>query len=83
MQQMEIESFNRKYHGLLDRTFKCSYRVYLVDKGYQKGHIRAQAIQLNNKIARAVADIVCHALELTRKITSVNSGCTKMVDKVS
>ena len=38
-----------------------------------KDHMGAQATQLNFKISRGVADIVCHALALTRKIISVNS----------
>ena len=48
----EIVSFNRNYNGLLDsinpyinhKTFKISYRMYVLDTRYQRDHIEAQAI---------------------------------------
>ena len=39
-----------------------------------------QPIQLNFKFSAAVADVICHALVLTRKVISVNSDGNKMVD---
>ena len=65
------------------RTFKSSYRIYVFDTRYQSDHIRPQPIQPNFKFSAAVADIICHALVLTRKVISVNSDGNKMVDIVS
>ena len=86
----EIVNFNRNYNGLLDiikpyinlRSFKSSYRIYIFDTRYQRDHIRAQAKQLNLKFARGVADIICQALVLIRRIIRVNSDGSKMVDIV-
>ena len=84
----EIVSFNKDYKGLPHnikpyinhRTFKSSYRIYVFDTRYQSDHIGPQPIQLNFKFSAAVADVICHALVLTRKIISVNSDGNKMVD---
>ena len=46
---------------------------FLFDLEYQ------QPIQLNFKFSAAVADVICHALVLTRKVISVNSDGNKMV----
>ena len=46
-------------------------------------HIGLQQIQLNFKFSAAVADVIGHALALTRKVISVNSDGNKMVDIVS
>ena len=87
----EIVSFNKDYNGLphnikpyIDhRTFKSSYRIYLFHTRYQRDHIGPQQIQLNFKISAAVADVICHALVLTRKVISVNCDGNKMVDIIS
>ena len=91
----EIVSFNIDYYGLpqkikpyiyiyiYHRTFKSSYRIYVFDTRYQSDHICPQPIQLNFKFSAAVADVICHALVLTRKVNSVNSDGNKMVDIVS
>ena len=84
----EIVSFNKDYNGLPHnikpyinhRTFKCNYRIYVFDTRYQRGHIGPQPIQLNFKFSAAVADVICHALLLFRKVISVNSDGNKMVD---
>ena len=87
----EIVSFNKDYNGLPHnikpyinhRTFKSSYRVYVFDARYQSEHIGPQPIQINFKFSAAVADVICHALVLTRKVISVNSDGNKMVDIIS
>ena len=86
-----IVSFNKDYNGLLHnikpyinhRTFKSSYGIYVFDARYQSDHIGPHPIQLNFKFSAAVADVICHALVLTRKIISVISGGNKMVDIIS
>ena len=73
----EIVSFNKDYNGLPHnikpyinhRTFKSNCRIYVFDTRYQKD--------------AAVADVICHALVLTRKVISVNSDGNKMVDIIS
>ena len=65
------------------RTFKSSYRIYVFDTRCQSDHIGPQPIQLNFKFSAAVADVICHALVLTRKVISVNSDGNKMVDIIS
>ena len=40
----------------------------------------AQAIQLNFQFARGFADIISHALVLTRNFVTVNGDGSKMVD---
>ena len=87
----EIVNFNKDYNGLPHnikpyinhRTFKSSYRIYVFDTRYQNDHIGPQPIQLNFKFSDAVADVICHALVLTRKVFSVNSDGNKLVDIVS
>ena len=87
----EIVSFNKDYNGLPHnikpyinhRTFRSSYRIYVFDTRYQRDHIGPQTIQLNFKFSAAVADVICHALVLTRKVISGNSDGNKMVDIVS
>ena len=87
----EIVSFNKDYNGLPHnikpyinhRTFKSSYRIYVFDTRYQNDHIGPQPIQLNFKFGAAVADVICHALVLTRKVIRVNSDGNKMVDIIS
>ena len=87
----EIVSFNKDYNELPHnikpyinhRTFKSSYRIYVFDTRYQSDHIEPQPIQLNFKFIAAVADVICHALVLPRKVISVNSDGNKMVDIVS
>ena len=87
----EIVSFNKDYNGLphnikphiSHRTIKSSYRIYVLDTRYQSDHIGPQPIQLNFKFSAAVADVICHALVLTRKVISVNSDGNKMVDIIS
>ena len=87
----EIVSFNKDYNGLPQnikpyinhRTFKSKYRIYVFDTRYQSDHIGPQPMQLNFKFSAPVADVICHALVLTRKIISVNSDGNKMVDIVS
>ena len=87
----EFVSFNEDYNGLPHnikpyinhRTFKSNYRKYVFDTRYQRDHIGPQPIQLNFKFSAAVADVICHALVLTRKVISVNSDCIKMVDIIS
>ena len=87
----EIVSFKKDYNGppyniksyINHRTFKSSYRIYVFDTRYQRDHIGPQPIQLNFKFSAAVADVICHALVLTRKVISVNSDGNKMVDIIS
>ena len=86
----EIVSFNKDYNGLPHikpyinhRTFKSSYRIYVFDTRYQRDHTGPQPIQLNFKFSAAVADVICHALVLSRKVISVNSDGNKMVDIIS
>ena len=87
----EIVSFNNNYNGLPHnikpyinhRTFKSSYRIYIFDTRYLSDHIGPQPKQLNSKFSAAVADVICHALVLTRKVISVISDGNKMVDIVS
>ena len=75
----EIVSFNKDYNGLPHnikpyinhRTIKSSYRIYVFDTRYQRGLIGPQPIQLNFKFSAAVADVICHALVLTRTVISV------------
>ena len=77
----EIVNFNEDYIGLTHnnkpyinrRTFKRSYRVYVFDTRNQNNHIGPQRIPLNFKFSVAVADVMCHALVLTRRVISVNS----------
>ena len=87
----EIVSFNKDYNGLPHnikpyinhRTFKSSYRIYVFDTRYQRDQIGPQPIQLSFKFRAAVADVICHALVLTRKVISVNCVGNKMVDIIS
>ena len=87
----EIASFNKimmGYHNNIKpyinhRTFKSNYRIYVFDNRYQSDHIGPQPMQLNFKFRAAVADVICHALVLTRKVISVNSDGNKMVDIIS
>ena len=87
----EIVKFNKDYNGLPHnikpyinhRTFKSNYRIYEFDTRYQRDHIGPQPIQLNFKFSAAVADVICHALVLTRKVISVNSDGNKIVDIIS
>ena len=87
----EIVSFNKDYNWLRHnikpyinhRTIKSNYRIYVFDTRYQSDHIGPQPIQLNFEFSAAVADVICHALVLTRKVISVNSNGNKMVDIIS
>ena len=87
----EIISFNKDYNGLPHnikpyinhRTFKSKYRIYVFDTRYQSDHIAPQPIQVNFKFSAAVADVICQALVLTRKVISVSSDGNKMVDIIS
>ena len=87
----KIVNFNKDYNGLPHnikpfinhRTFKSSYRIYVFDTRYQNDHIGPKPIQLNFIFSVAVADVICHALVLTRKIISVNSDGKTLVDMIS
>ena len=87
---MRLLNSNRDYNGLPQnikpyinhRKLKSSYRIYVFDTRHQKDHIGPQPIQLNFKFSAAVADVICHALVLTRKVFSVNSDGKKMNDIV-
>ena len=87
----KILSFNRNYNGLIDsiepyinhRSFKRSYRINIFDTRYQRDHIGARAIESNFEFARGVAQIIWHAIVLTRRIFTVNSGGSTMVDIAS
>ena len=87
----EIVIFNKAYNGLPHnikpyknhRLFKISYRIYVFDARYQNNHIGQQAIQPIFGFSAAVADGICQALVLTRKVNSVNSDGNKMVDIIS
>ena len=71
----EIVSLNKHYEGLPHnikpyinlRTYKSSYRIYLFDIRYQKENKAPQPIQLNFKFSAAVADVINHAIVLTKK----------------
>ena len=84
----EVVNFDKDYNGLPynikpyinHRTCKSNYRIYVFDTRYQSDHIGPQSKQLNLKLSAAVADVICHALVLTRKVFSVNSDGNKMVD---
>ena len=65
------------------RTFKSSYRIYVFDTRYKNDHLGPQPIHLIFKFSAAFADVICHALLLTRKVISVNSDGNKMVDFIS
>ena len=77
----EVVNFIKDHNGLPHnikpyinhRTFKCRYRIYVFDTRNQKNHIGPQLIQLNFKFSAAVADVIFHALVLTRKLNSVIS----------
>ena len=87
----EIVNFNKDYKGLPHnikpcinhRTFKSSCRINVFDTRYQNYHISPQPILLSFKYRSAVADVICHALVLTRKVISVNKDGNKMVDTIS
>ena len=87
----EIVNFNKDFNGLPHnikpyinlRTFKSFYKKYVFDTRYRNDHISPQPIQLNFKFSAAVADVICHALVLNRKVISVNSDGNEMVDTVS
>ena len=87
----KIVNFNKDSNGLPHnikpylnhRTFKSSYRIYVFDPRHQNDHIGPQPIQLNFKFSAAIADVICHALVITRKVISVNSDGNKMVDIIS
>ena len=87
----EIINFNKDYNGLPHnfkpyinhRTFKSSYKIYVFDTRHQNDHIGPQPIQLSFKFSVAVADVICHALVLTRQVLNVNSDGIKMAGIVS
>ena len=87
----EILNFNKEFNGLPHnikpninhRTFKTSFKKYVFDTSYQKDQLGPQPKQLNFEFSGAVADVIYHALVLTRKVISVNSDGSKMVDIVS
>ena len=87
----EIVNFNKDYNVLPhnikpyinNRTFKSNYRIYVFDTRLQNYHIGPQPIQLNFKFFVAVADVICHALVLTRKVIGVNCDGNNMVDILS
>ena len=54
-----------------------------MDTRYQSGHMGPQPIQVNFKNSAAVADVICHALVLTRKFIIVTSDGNKMVEIIS
>ena len=65
------------------RTFRSSHRIYVFDTRYQNDHIGQQPKQFSFKFSVAVADVLCLALVLTRKVINVNSDGNKMFDIVS
>ena len=87
----EIVNYNKDFKRLPHnikpyinhRTFKSSYRTYVFDTRYQINHIGSQATQLILKFSAAVADVICHALVIFRKVISVNSDGNKMFDTES
>ena len=87
----EIARFNKYINGLPrnikpylnHRTFKSIYRIYVFDTRYQNDHIGPQPIQLHLKFAVAVADVICHALLLTRRIVIVKNNGNEKLDIVS
>ena len=82
-----IKDYNELPHSIKPyinhRKFKSNYRIYVFDTRYQSDHIGPQPIQFNFKFSAAVADVICHALVLTRKVISVNSYGNKMVNFIS
>ena len=54
----------------------------MFDTSYRGDRIEERVIQLTFKFSRGVADIVCHALVLTRTIISITSDGSKSVDIV-
>ena len=91
LKRLLVLIFNKDYNGIPHkikpyinhRTFKSSYRINVFDTRYQSDHIGPQPIQFNFKFSAAFADVICHALVLTRKVISVNSDGNKMVDIIS
>ena len=87
----QIVNFTKDYNGLPqnikpyinDRTFKSSYRIFVIETRYHNDHIGSQPKQLNFEISAGVADVICHAIVLTRKVISVNSDGNKMIDIIS
>ena len=81
------KGYNRLPHNIKPyinhRTFKSSYRIYVFHTRYQNDHIGLQPIQLNFKFSAAVADVISHAIVLTRKVVSVNSDRNKMADVIN
>ena len=86
-----IVNFNKDFNGLPHnikpdinrRTFESSYRLYVFDTRYKNDHIGRQTIQLSFNFSAAVADVICHALVITRRAISVKSDGNKMVDIIS
>ena len=87
----DIVNLNKDYNGLPHHikpyinytTFKSSYRIYVFDTRYQNDHICQKPIQPKFKFSAAVADVICHALVLTRKVISINSDGNEMVGIIS
>ena len=65
----KIVIYKKDYNGLPHnitpninhRTFKISYRIYVIDTRYQNDHIGPPPIQPNFKFSAAVADVICNA----------------------
>ena len=65
------------------RTFKRNYKKCVFDTRYQNDHIEPIPIQTNFELVAAFADVIFHALALTKKIISMNTDDHKIVDTVS
>ena len=87
----EIVTFNKDYNRpphnikpyINHRLFKSSYRIYVFDTRYQSDRLGQLPIKPNFKFSAEVADVICHALVLARKVISVNSDGNKMFDIIS
>ena len=74
-------NFNKTFKGLSQniksyinhRRLKSSDRLSEFDTKYQNGHLCLQPIQLSFIFTVAVADVICHALVITRKVISAIS----------
>ena len=77
-----LDIFKPKKH-INHRTNKKNYKISIFDTKHQRDHVEVRAIQFIFKFSHGVADIVSHALVLTRKIISVSSEGINLVYIVS
>ena len=74
---------NEAFKEIVSCKKDYNYRIYVFDTRYQSDDTGPQPKQLYFNFSAAVADVICHALVLNRKVISVNSDVNKMVDIIS